>query len=194
MLQILLTPECLFCKKQYLNLRNAAKGDGLQMWKEDRTKVWVRGSVSFHFTSYQQIFHTGKTGWNTGCKANWSLYKFAFFEEFGRLKYNKQKPPLKVYNESKQGQPGYRFISGQLVPIRKALWTGIAAQESQTNQPSAVCLPQTSFCIHRASPSDDPGHPAAIPQTQFWQRDLCDHGCYCKASWSLVLIGLCTLI
>lgn len=92
-------------------------------------------------------------------------------------------PLLKVYSESKQGRPGYRFINGQLVPIRKALWTGIASQESQTNRPSAVCPPQTSFCIHRASPSDDPGQPAALPQTQVRQRDLSDHGSHCKASW-----------
>lgn len=135
----------------------------------------VRGFVSFHFTAHQQIFHSGKTGQKTGRRANWSLDKFALVEEFETLKQNKQKPPLKVYNKSKQGWPGYRFISGQLVPIRKALWTGIASQESQTNWPLAVCPPQTSFRVHRSSPSNDPGWPAALPQTEVRQSDLSGH-------------------
>lgn len=127
------------------------------------------------FSTHQQILLSGKTRRNTGCKANWSLYKFASFEEFEKLKHNKRKPPLKVYNESKQGWPSYRFISGQLVSIRKALWTGITFQQSQANWPSAFCLLQTSFCIHRASPSNVSGQLAALLQTEVRHRDLSDH-------------------
>lgn len=97
------------------------KVTGYKCEKKTEQKSEYVDPSAFTLHHISKSFKLGKLDETRDAKQTEACLNLPSLRSLGRLKHNKQKPPLKVYNESKQGRPGYRFISAQLLPIRKAL-------------------------------------------------------------------------